>query len=129
VDRGGHRDPVHERGQLAVQRRLTDSAGEVEQDRVAGAAGDDQPLVGGELRGDDGNVFGAAVVFEEEPHGTAVGLPDAVPVGVDGGQGVDGGGVGLAPPAGQPGVRVGAGVTGEGGEEVVDAEQVVEFRV
>jgi hypothetical protein len=66
-------------------------------------------------------------VFDEEPHRQPAGLPDAVPVGVDAGPVVEGGGVLLGPPAQKPRIGVGAGVVVQVDEELVDAEHVVDL--
>jgi hypothetical protein len=73
-----------------------------------------------------GQRLGAGVVFAEEVGFVAMFVPAAIAVGA--GVFAPGGlAAAFGPPGEQPGGRVGAGVVGQRGEQVVGADEVVEF--
>jgi hypothetical protein len=102
------------------------------------AEGGEQVAVAGELAGQDAELFAAGVVLQEERHHPIALLPQPVPVWSDprlvgaqqarigAGEGSGPLAGGLGQPLPETGAGMGAGVSGEVGEELIDAEPMRE---
>ena len=108
-------------GQGVADGGLAGWGGEPHQQRGADAGGGGELCVAGEFAGQALGSFGGPVVLQEEVDPPVVFAPAAVAVGADEPAPVLGAVV-LGPPALQRGVRMVAGVVGQGTEEAVDPD-------